>query len=95
MPKGLPPTGRLREHRLPKILTFIQRHKITGSLLLRRNDQLKEIYINDGDIIFATSQYADDRLGEYLLKRGKISLAQSPQSFPHHYRRVGQRAPIW
>ena len=47
---------------------------------MRRNDQLKEIYVKNGDIIFATSQYADDRLGEYLLKKGKISLAQYEKS---------------
>lgn len=80
MTKDLPRTGRLREIRLPRILTFIQRQKITGSLLLRQNEQLKEIYIKNGDIIFATSQYADDRLGEYLLKKGKISLAQYERS---------------
>ena len=72
----LPVSGRLRDQRLSKILTHLQRHKKTGVLLIGRNDQHKSIFIKDGDIIFATSKYQDDWLGEALLKAGRITLNQ-------------------
>jgi len=72
----LPVSGRLRDQRLSKILTHLQRHKKTGVLLIGRNDQHKSIFIKDGDIIFATSKYQDDWLGEVLLKAGRITLNQ-------------------
>jgi tetratricopeptide (TPR) repeat protein len=76
MDGDLPVTGRLRDQRLPKILTLLQRQKKTGVLVVRRNDQHRTIFISDGDIIFATSKYQDDWLGEVLLKVGKITLSQ-------------------
>lgn len=76
MDGDLPVTGRLRDQRLPKILTHLQRQKKTGVLVVRRNDQNRSIFIKDGDIIFATSKYRDDWLGEVLLKVGKITLSQ-------------------
>jgi tetratricopeptide (TPR) repeat protein len=76
MDGDLPVTGRLRDQRLPKILTLLQRQKKTGVLVVRRNDQHRSIFIKDGDIIFATSKYRDDWLGEVLLKVGKITLSQ-------------------
>jgi len=76
MDGDLPGSGRLRDQRLPKILTHLQRQKKTGVLLVWRNDQHKSIFIKDGDIIFATSKYQDDWLGEVLLKAGRISLNQ-------------------
>jgi tetratricopeptide (TPR) repeat protein len=72
----LPVSGRLRDQRLPKILTLLQRQKKTGVLLVGRNDQHKSIFFKDGDIIFATSKYQDDWLGEVLLKAGRITLNQ-------------------
>ncbi|MBI3597615.1 MAG: DnaJ domain-containing protein [Nitrospirae bacterium] len=76
MDGDLPVSGRLRDQRLPKILTHLQRHKKTGVLLVGRNDQHKSLFIKDGDIIFATSKYRDDWLGEVLLKAGRITLNQ-------------------
>ncbi|MBI3811604.1 MAG: DnaJ domain-containing protein [Nitrospirae bacterium] len=76
MDGDLPVSGRLRDQRLPRILTHLQRQKKTGALVLRRNDQHKSIFIKDGDIVFAASKYQDDWLGEVLLKAGKITLGQ-------------------
>ncbi|HEY5594696.1 MAG TPA: DUF4388 domain-containing protein, partial [Nitrospiria bacterium] len=72
----MPVSGRLRDQRLPKILTHLQRQKKTGVLVVRRNDQHKAIFIKDGDTVFAASKYQDDWLGEVLLKAGKITLGQ-------------------
>jgi len=76
MVRDLALSGRLRDERLPRILTRLQRLKKTGALVIRRNDQQRTIFIKDGDIIFAASKYQDDWLGEVLLKLGKITLKQ-------------------
>lgn len=80
MTGGIPHTGRLRDYRLPKILSSFQHAKNTGVLIIRRNDQEKSIFFQDGDIVFASSKYSDDGLGENLLKSGRISLEQFDQA---------------
>ncbi len=70
------PCGNLRSANLPILLRYLQQHKKTGILILHRNDQERSIYLKNGDIIFATSKYEDDRLGEMLLKENKITLEQ-------------------
>lgn len=74
--RTLPSSGRIRAYRLPALLQFLRRERKTGVLTLQRNDLNKSIYLQDGDIIFATSLYPDDRLGETFLKAGKISFKQ-------------------
>ncbi len=69
-------SGRLHSTKLPILIRYLQQGKKTGILTLRRNDQERSIYLKGGDIIFATSKYEDDRLGEMLLKAGRISLEQ-------------------
>jgi curved DNA-binding protein CbpA len=71
-----PSSGRIREYRLPALLQFLRRERKTGVLTLHRNDLNKSLYLQGGDIIFATSLYPDDRLGETLLKEGKINFKQ-------------------
>ena len=70
------PSGRLSTAKLPNLLRYLQEKKKTGVLTLHRNDQERSIYLKRGDIIFATSKYEDDRLGEILLKAEKITLEQ-------------------
>jgi|SRR5579884_181641 len=70
------PSGRIRDTRLPALLQLLRSEGKTGVLTLKKNDLNKSIFIKDGDIIFATSLYADDRFGEMLLKAGKINFKQ-------------------
>jgi curved DNA-binding protein CbpA len=70
------PSGRLHSAKLPILIRYLQQGKKTGILTVRRNDQERSIYLKGGDIIFATSKYEDDRLGEMLLKAGRITLEQ-------------------
>ncbi|HLG22835.1 MAG TPA: DUF4388 domain-containing protein, partial [Candidatus Manganitrophaceae bacterium] len=74
------PSGRIRDVRLPTLLQFLRRERKTGILTLRRNDLHKFIYLQEGDIVFASSLYQDDRLGEMLLKAGKIKFDQYEKS---------------
>lgn len=66
--------GLLEECALPQLLRSICKSKESGILTCYINDFKKTIYIQDGQIIFATSTDTDDRLGESLLRHGKISI---------------------
>ena len=70
------PSGRIQDTRLPVLLQLLRSERKTGILTLKRNDLNKSIFLKDGDIVFATSLYPDDRLGEVLLKAGKINFKQ-------------------
>ncbi len=76
MALAVPTAGRLGETPLPRVLRALQDAKATGVLTVTRNDQTKLIYFKQGDMVCASSRYEDDRLGEMLLKWGKISYTQ-------------------
>lgn len=76
----VPLSGRLKDKDLITILRYLNRNEKTGILNLRRNDQDKSMYLRKGEVIFAMSGYIDDRLGEMLLKLGKITLDQYERS---------------
>ncbi len=80
MALSIPTVGQLSDARLPRLLRSLQRGQATGVLTVTRNDQTKLIYFRSGDIIFASSRYEDDRLGEMLLKWGKITYPQYEMS---------------
>ncbi|HXV62618.1 MAG TPA: DUF4388 domain-containing protein [Vicinamibacteria bacterium] len=62
------------EHDLPDLLLAICRAKKTGQLSFSNPEGDKAIHIQDGKIVFARSSSADDGLGHFLLRAGKISL---------------------
>ena len=49
------------------------RNRKTGVLRLVQHQTTKTVYIDEGQLIFATSTDPDDRLGEILLRKGAIS----------------------
>jgi hypothetical protein len=51
----------------------VRRRTATGVLTLRAGAVTKSIYVKEGQIIFATSTEPHDRLGEILVKSGKIT----------------------
>ncbi len=69
----IPLSGKIRNTPLSDILEDLRQRKATGTLTVRRDDAAKSIHIKDGQIIFATSTEARDRLGESLVRAGKIS----------------------
>jgi Domain of unknown function (DUF4388) len=68
--------GSLSESSLPELLASISRSKETGILNFHDAGRWKAIYFKDGRIIYAMSNAQDDRLGEFLLKTGKITVRQ-------------------
>jgi hypothetical protein len=72
MTADLPRGGRLEQTSLPAALRPLVRQKKTGLLRLARGRAIKTVYLLEGRLIFATSNDPDDRLGEMLLRKGRI-----------------------
>ncbi|HWR57814.1 MAG TPA: DUF4388 domain-containing protein [Thermodesulfovibrionales bacterium] len=77
---NVPPKGNLKDYSLSKILLDINLCGATGILSVVTGRFTKNIFIKDGNVIFASSSFEDDRLGEMLVKAGKISMGQYDKS---------------
>lgn len=73
-------SGSLRYYPLSDIFLDIQRSEKEGILEIRNGPIYKRVYIKNGDIIFATSNQQEDRLGYMLLKNGTITADQYNKS---------------
>ncbi len=73
-------SGSLRYYPLSDILLDLQRSAKDGILEIRNGPISKRVYIKNGDMIFATSNLEEDRLGHMLLRNGKITKNQYDQS---------------
>ena len=58
------------------VLSAIHEAKRSGLILFRQRQHEKRIYLAAGEVIFASSNQAVDRLGECLLRSGAITLAE-------------------
>jgi len=58
------------------LIMLLNRLKKTGVLLFHFNGINKSLYFKNGNIVFATSNLDDDRLGESLIRNGKITQEQ-------------------
>lgn len=65
--------GDLQSLSLPDILEFLRVSRKTGVLSFEYEDIRKSLYFKDGNVIFATSNLPEERLGELLLTWGKIN----------------------
>lgn len=72
--------GDLIETPLPEVLQKINYYRVPGVLTVSNEMGKKEIFISGGEVIFASSSFEEDRLGEYLLSKGVISQAQYDKS---------------
>ncbi|HEY3121348.1 MAG TPA: DUF4388 domain-containing protein [Vicinamibacteria bacterium] len=70
------PARSLAESDVPDVLQALHETKWTGVLSLNHMGVLKTITVKDGRLVFASSNSRDDRMGELLLRRGKITLTQ-------------------
>jgi len=76
----IPLKGNISNTSLARLLVQLNRNRVVGTLSLSTASFTKKIYFSEGDVIFASSTYEDDRLGEMLLKAGKISVEQYDKS---------------
>ncbi len=82
--------GNLKHFPLSDIFLGLQRSEKTGILEMKNTPILKKIYIKNGDMLFATSNQEEDRLGEVLVKVGKLALEQYYQSI-ESMKKTGKR----
>jgi hypothetical protein len=68
--------GEIDTSSVPELLRSLLGSGETGVLTLRRGEVTKSIYIRQGRVVYAASNNADERLGESLVIRGKITARQ-------------------
>jgi hypothetical protein len=65
-------SGKISFTPLEDVLEQCRQRRATGTLTVSAGDVKKCIYVKDGQIIFASSNSIQDRLGEVLVKTGKL-----------------------
>ena len=75
-PAELPATGSLAEYDFPDLIHSLFVRRWTGTVELHRGRVDAAVQVAGGRLVFASSTNRDDRLGELLLRREKITLAQ-------------------
>ncbi|HUG53280.1 MAG TPA: DUF4388 domain-containing protein [Vicinamibacteria bacterium] len=68
--------GSLAEHDFPSLVQALHERRWTGVLTLTQAGIGKSVVVQDGRMVFASSSSRDDRLGELMLRRGRITLRQ-------------------
>jgi len=71
--KGGTLRGRLSDVSLPEMLIFLKVSQKTGVLSFVQTGVRKALFFLEGRVVFAASSLSQDRLGEVLLRGGKIS----------------------
>ncbi len=66
----------LEDTALSEMFATIYRHKVPGLIEISRDDAVKRIYINEGNVIHASSTDRSDRLGAHLYRLGKLTRQQ-------------------
>jgi hypothetical protein len=74
VPGGL--KGLLSQLPLPDILQHLRMSRGTGILSLVSGGARKALYVRDGRVVFASSNLPNDRLGEILIREGKITVEE-------------------
>lgn len=72
--------GNLNQHSLPQLLASFSKDQKTGVVTFTKGDARKNIYFNNGSIVFASSSLPMDRLGNFLLRTGTLSEEQYAKS---------------
>ncbi len=67
--------GNIETFRLSSILQMLNYERRTGRLIIRSSDNFIQIFLHEGDIIYATETRKTNRLGDLLKEAGFISQA--------------------
>jgi hypothetical protein len=76
MDEGLTLRGSIEDTSVPELLKSVLSSGETGILTFRKDDIVKNVHLHMGRIVYARSSNPDERLGENLLLRGKITVRQ-------------------
>ncbi|MFI5303555.1 MAG: DUF4388 domain-containing protein [Nitrospiria bacterium] len=58
---------------LPDLLEGLKSRKTTGVMKLHQNKAVKSLFFKEGNLIYASSSENEDRLGDVLLRFGRIT----------------------
>lgn len=76
--KAIPLEGRLKcwedSFDVPELLVAVSDTGKSGCLTMKASHAERELYLREGQVVFASSTSLDDRLGTYLLQRDELSL---------------------
>jgi hypothetical protein len=72
----LKPEGSLAARDLAELVLELSGERFSGLLILSNGGVGKSVTLHDGRMVFASSTSRDERLGELLLRRGRITLRQ-------------------
>jgi hypothetical protein len=77
-------SGSFRDTTPTNVLSILQAQKATGTLTCTARGVEKSLYVQGGQIVFATSKDEQDRLGEIMVQQGKINRSQLERSLQIH-----------
>jgi hypothetical protein len=82
-------SGNLLETSFYDVIAVLRQQKATGTLTCGTGADEKSLYVKSGHIIFATSKNERDRLGEIMVKDGKITRSQLDRALKLHQNSAG------
>ncbi|MDA8082040.1 MAG: DnaJ domain-containing protein [Nitrospiraceae bacterium] len=85
--------GLLHDFRFSDTLAGLHRYRKTGVMTIRFGKVVKKIYVRDGELVFSTSNQPEDRLGDLLLREGKITREQYDRA-TEEMRRTGRKQGV-
>lgn len=68
--------GRVSDFRISDVLIGLQRTSKTGIFTVQNGSIVRTVFVRGGDMVFAASNQEEERLGDMLLREGKITRAQ-------------------
>jgi hypothetical protein len=68
--------GQVSELPIAEVLHHLRLSRATGILSLISGGARKALYVKDGRVVFASSNLPNDRLGEILIREGKITVEE-------------------
>ena len=68
--------GNLVQSDFPDLVQHLHEQRWTGAMTLTHEGVGRSVMVQEGRLVFASSSSPDDRLGELLLRRGRLSLRQ-------------------
>jgi len=74
--EGLTLKGRIEDSSVPELMRSILSSGETGVFTFRNGDVTKSVFMHMGRVVYARSSDPDERMGESLLARGKITVRQ-------------------
>ena len=82
-------SGNLIETPFSDVIAVLRRQKATGTLTCGAGTDEKSLFVKNGHIIFATSKDERDRLGEIMVKNGRITRGQLERALKLHQKSAG------